>query len=183
MPFKGSNETWDSFQQHMDGFTVMPYRKIMVGVDHTNASAMVLQRAIQLAKAFSAKLIVVHVISTIHPLQKKQGPIVDPTYLEFMKAAGADIVQSAKKKLEEAGVDGEVIQAEGVPHKEILALMEENGADLLVVGSKEKVGSLTHLGSVSKALSEKAKCSLLIERICEKCEPYTHRKKPPRNSF
>jgi nucleotide-binding universal stress UspA family protein len=169
MPFKGSSETWDDFQQHMDGFSIMPYKKIIVGVDHSSASAIVLQRAIQLAKAFSAKLIVVHVVATIHPLEKKQGPVIDATYMEFMRAAGADVVRSVKKKLEETGVDGEVIEAEGTPSKEILAVMEEKGADLLVVGSKEKVGSLAHLGSVSKALSEKAKCSLLIERVCEKC--------------
>lgn len=169
MPFKVPDQSWKSFQQHIDGFTVMPYRKIVVGVDNSSASAMVLQRAIQLARAFSAKLIVVHVVPTIHPLEKKQGPIVDATYMEFMKAAGADVVRSAKKKLEETGVDGEVIEAEGIPSREILAIMEEKGADLLVVGSKEKVGSLTHLGSVSKALSEKAKCSLLIEKVCEAC--------------
>jgi nucleotide-binding universal stress UspA family protein len=169
MPFKGSGQTWDIFQQHIDGFTVMPYRKIIVGVDHSSASAVVLQRAIQLARAFSARLIVVHVVATIHPLEKKQGPIADATYLEFIRAAGEDVVRSAKKKLEASGVDGEVIEAEGIPSKEILAVVKEKGADLLIVGSKEKVGSLAHLGSVSKALSEKAKCSLLIERACEKC--------------
>jgi nucleotide-binding universal stress UspA family protein len=167
MPFKGSDETWNSFEQHIAGFTVMPYRKILVGVDNTSTSAMVLQRAIQLAKAFSAKLIVVHVVSTIHPLEKKQGPIIDATYLEFIRAAGADVINSAKKKLEETGVDGEVIEAEGIPSKEILAIIEERGVDLLVVGSKEKVGTQAHLGSVSMALSEKVKCSLLIERLCE----------------
>jgi nucleotide-binding universal stress UspA family protein len=169
MPFKGSDETWDSFEQFMTGFTIMPYRKILVGVDHTSASAVVLQRAIQMAKAFSAKLLVVHVISTIHPLEKKQGPRVDMTYLEFMRVAGADVINTAKKRLAEASLDGEVIEAEGVPSKEILAIVKEKGIDLLIVGSKEKVGSLAHLGSVSKALSEKAKCSLLIERACEKC--------------
>jgi nucleotide-binding universal stress UspA family protein len=100
-------------------------------------------------------------------LEKKQGPIIDTTYLEFIRAAGADVINSAKKKLEEAGVDGEVIEAEGIPSKEILAIIEERGVDLLVVGSKEKVGTQAHLGSVSKALSEKVKCSLLIERLCD----------------
>ena len=169
MPFKGSDETWESFDQHIMGSTVIPYRKIIVGVDHTTASAMVLQRAIQLAKAFSAKLIVVHVVSTIHPLEIKQGPIIDMTYLEFMRAAGADVINSAKKRLEEAGLDGEVIGAEGIPSKEILAIVEEKGADLLIAGSKEKVGTQAHLGSVSKALSEKAKCSLLIEKVSKNC--------------
>jgi len=168
MPFKGS-DMWESFEMHLAGFTVKPYGKILVGVDHTNASAVVLQRAIQMAKAFSAKLIVVHVVSTIHPLEIRQGPQVDATYLEFMKAAGADVIESAMKKLAETHVDGEVIQAEGIPSKEILAIVEEKGVDLLIVGSKEKVGSLAHLGSVSKALSESAKCSLLIERTCERC--------------
>lgn len=155
-----------TFDDHVKRCVIHPYKKIAVGIDHSYVSAMVLERALKLAKAFHSTLYIVHVIPTVPPFQTKQGPAVDMSYMEFMKAADADVIQSAKKRLEEVGVKGEVLQLEGEPANEILAVLEEEGVDLVVLGSKEKAGTLVHLGSVSSTVSQKAKCSVLIERVC-----------------
>lgn len=167
MPSKGSEGRRGSFEEHVKSCTIAPYKKIAVGVDHSYVSAMVLERALKLAKIFSSSLLIIHVVPTVMPFETKQGLAVDMSYMEFMKAADADVIQSAKKRLAEAGVKGEVLQLEGEPAEEILGALEEEKVELVVVGSKEKAGTLVHLGSVSKTVSEKAKCSVLIERICE----------------
>lgn len=165
MPPKGAEGRRECFDDHVKSCVISPYKKIAVGIDHSYVSAVVLERALRLAKVFNSRLYIVHVVPTVPPFQTKQGPAVDMSYMEFMKAADADVIESAKKRLEETGVKGEVLQLEGEPAEEILAVLEEEGVDLVVVGSKEKAGTLVHLGSVSSTVSEKAKCSVLIERV------------------
>ena len=165
MPKKGSGERKESFDELMKSCALVPYRTIAVGIDHSYTSAMVLERALKLAKLFCSKLIIIHVVPTMLPFETKQGPAVDPSYMEFMKLADTDVIQLAKKRLTEMGVKGEVIELEGEPAEEILEVLEEEKVNLVVVGSKEKTGTLVHLGSVSKAVSERAKCSVLIERV------------------
>ncbi len=146
---------------------IAPYEAIAVAIDHSYVSNMVLERALKLADIFSSRLVIIHVIPTILPYETKMGPAVEPSYMEFMKEDDTDVIRSAKKRLEETGVEGEVIQLEGDPAEEILGILNEKQIKLIVVGSKEKAGTLVHLGSVSKAIAERAKCSVLIERICE----------------
>jgi nucleotide-binding universal stress UspA family protein len=167
MPLKVQEERKQKFDDYIKSCIVLPYEKIAVCIDHSYVSAMVLERALKLAKIFSSRLIVIHVIPTVLPYETKQGLAVDMSYMEFMKAADTDIIQLAKKRLEDARVKGEIIQLEGDPAEEILGVLNEEKVSLVVVGSKEKVGTLVYLGSVSKAISEKAKCSVLIERVCE----------------
>lgn len=167
MEKKGSHIHKERFDDYTKGVTPPPYKTMAVGIDHSFTSAMVLERALKLAKIFNSYLIVIHVDPTLLPYETKQGPAIDPSYMEFIKAADADVIESAKKKLAAAGIKGEVIELEGEPAEEILGVMNEKEVDLVVVGSKEKTGTLVYLGSVSKAISEKAKCSVLIERVCD----------------
>lgn len=162
---KPSEERKDTFDGYTKGQKIPPYKTIAVGVDHSYTSAMVFERALKLAKTFNSRLLVIHVVPTVRPFEMRQGLAVDPSYMEFQRAADADIIRSVEKRIAETGVEGEILQLEGEPAEEILRTLGEEKVDLVILGSKEKAGTLVHLGSVSRTVSEKAKCSVLIERV------------------
>jgi nucleotide-binding universal stress UspA family protein len=62
-------------------------------------------------------------------------------------------------------VEGDAFIIGGDPAGEILKAIATMNIDLVVMGAKEKVGTLAHMGSVSKRVSEEAKCSVMIERM------------------
>lgn len=140
------------------------YRTIMVAVDYSYVSAKVLERAILLAKINCAKLHIVHVIRTKLPLQSRQTTAIDPSYREVLLKDAATLFEAAGKKASEAGVEYTAIRLEGEPADEIIRYADENGIELIVVGSKEKPSTYAPLGSVSSKVATEAHCSVLIER-------------------
>lgn len=153
-----------SFEEHIEKCVISPYKKIMVGVDQPLVSAMILTRALELAKTFCSKLYIVHVLSTKLPYQTKSRIAIEPEFYEIQWESSREILEYAKRAAAEANIDAETVLLEGDPAEEILSFIEENGINLVVMGSKDKVGSLKNMGSVSTRVATEAKCSVLIER-------------------
>jgi nucleotide-binding universal stress UspA family protein len=152
------------FEEYIERCEISPYKKIMVGVDRPLVSAMILMRALELAKTFCSKLYIVHVLSTKLPYQTKSKIAIEPEFYEVQWEFSRDILQYAKKAAAEVHIDTETVLLEGDPVEEILNFIKEKGINLVVMGSKDKVGSLKNLGSVSARVATEAKCSVLIER-------------------
>ena len=153
-----------SFEEHIIKSAISPYKKIMVGVDQPLVSAMILTRALELAKTFSSKLYIVHVLSTKLPYQTKSKIAIEPEFYEVQWESSREMLEYAKKAAAETRIDAETVLLEGDPAEEILRFIKEKGINLVVMGSKDKVGSLKNLGSVSARIATEAKCSVLIER-------------------
>lgn len=139
------------------------YRTMMVAVDYSYVSAKVFERALLLAKANCSNLHIVHVIRTRLPLQSRETSAIDPSYKDVMIRDSITLFEIASKKASEAGVPYVTARLEGDPAEEILKYAEENGIELIVIGSKEKAKT-SYLGSVSSRVASEAKCSVLIER-------------------
>jgi universal stress protein A len=110
------------------------YRRILAAIDLGKHSEQVVRRAAQLAKAHGAKLIVAHIVDYAPGFESDHIPFRTPTQ---MQAAIADL---ARKKLDEmlqrlnlAAADAIVMT--GRPEREIHYLVEQQRADMLVVGS------------------------------------------------
>ncbi|MGA2572728.1 MAG: universal stress protein [Candidatus Methanomethylicaceae archaeon] len=153
------------FKEYLESCAIVPYRRILVGVDHSYTSARIFERALKLAQIFCAKLYVVHVIPTKLPYQTSSKIEIEPEYYDIMQEKAQDMIKLTKKRMAETGVEGDASIIGGDPAGEILKATATMNIDLVVMGAKEKVGTLAHMGSVSKRVSEEAKCSVMIERV------------------
>ena len=121
---------------------------IVVGTDGSETAELALQRAGELAKATGASL---HVVSA------HDGAIPpDVTTALLERSAGA---------LHVRGIECESHPRRGDAAEALLSVADQEGADMIVVGSKGMHGSRRFLlGSVPDKISHHAPCSVLIIR-------------------
>jgi nucleotide-binding universal stress UspA family protein len=132
---------------------------ILVGYDDTEASRRALARAIELAKAFGAGLLVTSVAPILEAAGRSAGPL-DPTDMPERHRAE---LEEAKKQATDAGVAAELVLAVGRPAEVIVDVARDREADLIVVGTRE-LGFIQRLlgQSTSDAVAHHARCDVLI---------------------
>ena len=136
-------------------------KTIVVGYDDTEAAIRALARTAEVATAFTSKVVVISVAPALvgAGAGRGMGPI-DPTdppdlHREQLKRAAA--------LLEERGVEAEYQVALGDAADGILQVAEQDGADLIVIGTRETGLISRLLGlSVSDAVQRRAHCDVLI---------------------
>jgi nucleotide-binding universal stress UspA family protein len=85
--------------------------------------------------------------------------------IEVIEANGKGILAVAEAKAKAAGLTVEKIMESGHPADRIVKVANDNGYDLIVMGSRENSGIKEMLlGSVSHHVCQHAKCSVLIAR-------------------
>jgi universal stress protein A len=138
------------------------FRKILVPVDFSTHSSRALQTAIELAKAFGAKL------HLLHCYQINVGAI-SPYGLVIPESFDRDIRDAATKQLEQwrDKVTAQKIEVESevspmFPSEAIASTAERIGADLIVMGTRGLSG-IKHvmLGSVAERTVRIAPCPVL----------------------
>jgi len=136
-------------------------KTILVGYDQTEPSEHALDRAIELAAAFQAKLLITSVARTMAGAGtgRSMGAI-DPT--DSPESAAAEM-QAAADKAKAAGIPADVVRAIGDAAEAIVKAAEQNDADLIVVGARER-GWLQRMldHSVSQDVARNARCDVLI---------------------
>lgn len=131
-------------------------KTIVIGFDETAPSTRALARAAELAKAFSAKLIV----TSVAPILVGRGGPIDPV---DRPEDHRDELRHAAAFLAEHGVEAEYDLALDRPADHIVHLAETRGADLIVVGTHEPSMIARLLGmSVSDTVERKAHCDVLV---------------------
>ena len=142
------------------------YKKILVALDFSPESESVGRRAVELAKNCGAELSLIHVVEYL-PMDLGDGMMpVEPMGFdeelenqskERMAELAARLgIETAPRRLEVGATRGEVIRA-----------AEEEGCDLIVVGSHERHGLALLLGSTANAILHHAPCDVLAVRIHE----------------
>jgi len=134
-------------------------KTIVVGYDGTESAKRALERAAQLSKAFSARVIV----TSVAPLLVGTGygisgfDPVDPPEEHLAQ------LSEAEELLAEVGVAADVRLTAGVPPDEIVEVAEKHDADLIVVGTRD-LGFFERVlrGSVSDGVVHRAHCDVLI---------------------
>jgi nucleotide-binding universal stress UspA family protein len=135
-------------------------KTILVAYDDTEPSRRALARAATLAEAFGSKVLVTSIAPlhystprlTLTVKERGEGPL-----------AREEDMKQAQAILQERGIAADAVLARGDPASAIARLAEENGVDLVVVGTRE-LGSLQRLlgQSVSQAVSRRVRCDVLI---------------------
>ncbi len=154
------------------------FETIMVGVDDDVVSRPAFDKALMLAKAAQAQLIVVHVLSstdvdnpqlaygyaaldtlTASAVLRDQYAQAWTDYRRRYERMLAQKVEMAKS----SGVKAEAIQANGAPGTALCQLARRQAVDLLVVGSHRRRGlSELLVGSTSNYITHHAPCSVLV---------------------
>ncbi len=153
-------------------------KKIILATDFSDASREAGFHAMLLAQTYNAELKALHVFETrplgipYHKL-KKDGQIdEDP---EKTRQRGKTML---KELADSFHVKADAIFAEGDPGHEIIRVVEELNADLIVLGTHGYTGwKRFAFGSVAELVVRHAPCAVLTVRPKEKQIEPTHRKK------
>jgi nucleotide-binding universal stress UspA family protein len=154
------------------------FQKILVALDESDASALVFNQALSIAKGLQAKLLLLHVLSPdegdypIFPTTSLTGIEVTGVYKELhelhlkrladKEAERLVWLQGLQAKASEQGVETEFTQNLGSPGGVICKLAENWDADLIIVGRRGRTGFREWmLGSVSNYVLHHAPCSVL----------------------
>jgi nucleotide-binding universal stress UspA family protein len=136
--------------------------KIVVGIDASTHSESVLQRSIELCRAFGASLEVVHVFEM--PFVYDLGSAVN---VDKMREAESEAVWAVIDPILDGVDDVEITKVDltGGAARMLVAHAEDEEADLIVVGNRGR-GDLASLvlGSTSHGVIHTASCDVFIVR-------------------
>ena len=140
------------------------YKHILLAVDFSDHAKQVTNKAVELAQVNQAKLSVVHVVENLPITDAAYGPIpfdVDLTQ-EWLNASKERLQKLAEKL---AIPENRRWLEMGSAKLEIVRVAEENGVDLIVVGSHGRHGLALLLGSTANGVLHHAKCDVLAVRL------------------
>ncbi len=133
------------------------FENIVVGADGSATARRAVEAAADLAKLHGSTLHIVSASSAEQrPSRSATGGYVDPPH------PADPILDGLARIATERGLDPVVHAASGSPADAVVAVAEEVGADLLVVGNKGMQGARRVLGSVPNSVAHSAPCSVLI---------------------
>jgi universal stress protein A len=142
---------------------MLRYRKILVVVDLSPDSDQVLIAARDLAEASHAAIVAMHVVEfiPIEPLGESVLPSMQ-IEVELVKRAREKFTQLAARL---ALTDATLRVEAGAMKAEILRVAEEEAADLIVVGSRERHGLAILVNFTEDVVLHAAHCDVLAVRL------------------
>ncbi len=150
------------------------YRTILVAVDLSEGSDLVLKHASAIARAVGARVVALHVTEPPYPTHLWYGPLAAKDAELFQVVAKRER-EAAKEALEERlakargelreGVTSEARVVSGFPAETILEEAKRSEADLIVLGTHGRRG-LSHviLGSIAERVVRTATAPVLTVR-------------------
>jgi len=143
------------------------FPRITVAIDGSPHAGAALDVAIDLAQRYGSELQILSVAPLVPVYIPAAEPYVPSAVPETEVLRYRGIVDAAVKRAEAAGVKNVTgVADEGVVVDEILAHLESNPTNLLVVGSRGLTAAKRLLlGSVSTALVNHAPCAVLVVRV------------------
>jgi nucleotide-binding universal stress UspA family protein len=150
--------------------------RILVPYDGSKWSDKAVKHAVEHARLLKgAEVTLFYVVPEVHPPPSfsygMRLPDVKSTkeYLkelyQKMKSDASEVLNKKKKEFTDAGIDNVHIRVSvGNPAKQILAMASAEKADLIIMGSigRSGIARLKTLGSVSRSISERATCPVMI---------------------
>ena len=143
------------------------YQHILAPVDFSDASNGVIERALELAEHYDARLTLLHVVENM-PLGIE--PFGEPSSLVLSVEIQEQQLSNATAKMQalaqQFSLPLSVEQAvlEGFTTSTLLAFAQEKQVDLIVIAHSGKKGFLGFLGSTADAVVKSAHCDVLVVR-------------------
>ena len=148
--------------------------KILVPYDGSKYSIKALTRATELAHNLDSEIILFSVVNVgyVSPpgllgiIKSKKEKEAIKKWSKSVKTDTEKMLKNALKKCESKGITASYVISEGEISSKILDFATKKRISLIVIGSHglHGIGKLKTLGSVSRRVSENAKCPVLIVR-------------------
>lgn len=142
---------------------MLPIRKILCPTDFSEPSLKGVATAEELARHFGAELVLITVVTPIHPAvaAESAGYMRDEFEKEMMRHATESLKQIVAEKIG-ADVGKRQFVAYGSAADEIVALAQKEGVDLLVIATHGWTGWRRFVfGSVAEKVIRTATCPVL----------------------
>ena len=143
--------------------------KILVPTDFSEYSDKALRQALDIAKQYQAKVIVLHVVHE-HITQCVydyclSAAEVDRAEAQLMGAARQNLDKQLAKFPQALEIELTSDVKKGLPAEEILAEEKEKGIDLIVIASLGQTGLSKYLiGGIARNVLKGAKCPVLLTK-------------------
>jgi universal stress protein A len=141
------------------------YRNILVAIDFSDASARVIQRAIDIAQRNSTHFTLLHIVEYMPPMDVAYEPV--PSIVWIDEDA---LLQRAKESLAKFCTDHKVSDEKqvvmlGTPKLEICQYARQNKCDLIILGSHGRHGIQLLLGSTANGVLHDMPCDVLAVKL------------------
>ena len=147
------------------------YSNILVPYDGSTYSQKALKMAVNMASEFESSLYLVNIIdvSAVSPpgqIHSKNTRKTLDQIKSTVKTSIESYLQKIQKDYEDSGVIVKGFVLEGDITEKLLKFTQDHDIDLVIIGSKglSGVSKIKTLGSVSRKISELAKCPVIIVR-------------------
>ena len=142
-------------------------RRILHPTDFSPASRAAFKRAVEMAKADRAQLLLVHVLAP--PLPIAGEGYISPSVYEDLENSARKYAEKhlsvLQAKARKSGVKAVALLLEGVVHEEIARAAKSKKADLIVIGTHGRTGLAEFfLGSVASRVAAVAPCPVMTVR-------------------
>lgn len=142
-------------------------RRILHPSDFSSASRAAFAKALALARADRAELLLVHVLSPV--TLGMGGEYISPRVLDdVIRSARADAqrrLDALRARAKKAGARATTLLVEGTPFTQIAKVAQAKRADLIVMGTHGRTGlTKLFLGSVAERVVGTASCPVLTVR-------------------
>lgn len=138
------------------------FKEILAPVDRSMCAETALAHAAAMARAFNARVTVLHVMERTHALLPA---LADPIEWQISRAEADTYMQECVNRLHAAGIDASWQIIEGEPADRIHDIIRERQIDLVVLGARGRTNAdLWNLGSVAQKIVNLAPTSLLLVR-------------------
>ncbi|QSZ66520.1 universal stress protein [Methanofollis aquaemaris] len=140
------------------------FHTIVVAVDGSEISMKALETAMHEAEVWDADLHLVYVVETSMFSSIPMDNTWEIIY-SLLETEGKEVFEKARTRAEQEELSIETHLRDGHAGNEILALADEVGADLIIIGSRGKSNiDRLLLGSVSEHVVRNSSCTTMVVR-------------------
>jgi len=149
-------------------------KSLMVACDFSEYTPQIVSYSVDLAKELKAKLLVVNIINQRDVEMMRKVSLQAPEfkidkYLEDLERERLELMDGLVNDAGGTGLDIEKVIRVGVPFKALLEVIEDQGADMLVMGTKGRGNLIGVLfGSTAEKVFRRCPIPLLSIRAEEK---------------
>ena len=143
-------------------------RTLLVPLDFSDQAAAILEWATHLAQEHGSRILLLHAYHLPVEFQQLEGAYLPPDFWTNVKAEAEQSLQRYAEQLGGQGLQVETLVREGYPASVIVEAAENEGVDMIVIGTHGHSG-LKHmlLGSIAERVVQKAPCPVLTVKSPE----------------
>lgn len=141
------------------------YDDILLPTDGSGATTEALEHALSIAADKDATVHVLYVLDKRHFMAADEATTAEVR--RSLEEEATHALDDAQVRIEDEGVNCETVSTEGIPHRTIVDYAEDEGMDLIVMGTHGKTGPerLEQLGSTTERVVKNADQPVLVVEI------------------